>query len=546
MFKILLQKIRFKFRNLLAKKISIPSKFKNFEYRVPKYHDLLVSYLISNSDKEINYSKKIFGKKTNKFISSKDIFNDVDFKKHNKFIPAYFNKGDVKVPYEASRLQFFQKLDLLSILNKDHDLHENVDINEFPLIYWNSPMDVAIRNINLIFHRNFLEKNNLDSKILGNNKDLIDTYISQHYQFILENLENRGKVVGNHYLVELCSIILTLATFKFEDSEKDADYFLGELAEQLESQFYEDGTNFEGSSHYSAFVTEALLISKLAIECINPESPLLKTIEKVILSNKKLLSLLMIDDELSQIGDNDSGRIFYFYFDEDKPLKMVWLIDMINHFYKNKEIDSHLNEIQNFNYNVINLKNYPRVDHPKIKVFENDFSLYPFNDFGIFIWRNDEGTEHFSIRCGKLGQNGVGGHSHYDQLSIECFTNDKWIARDPGTGTYTDNINTRNKFRSMTYHWGPNVNLRFPKESEFDCFKLSHAGDGEVLNIDKYNFLGSAVFNGLEIIRKVTIENGTVSVSDFSKDIEMKPYNNWGESKNGAKLKFSEGYKRLT
>ena len=79
---------------------------------------------------------------------------------------------------------------------------------------------------------------------------------------------------------------MTLATFKFEDSEKDTNYFLGQLAEQLDSQFYEDGTNFEGSSHYSAFVTEALLISKLAIECINPESPLLKTIEKVILSNK--------------------------------------------------------------------------------------------------------------------------------------------------------------------------------------------------------------------------------------------------------------------
>ncbi|GIS45544.1 MAG: hypothetical protein Ct9H90mP17_3870 [Actinomycetota bacterium] len=42
-------------------------------------------------------------------------------------------------------------------------------------------MDVAIRNINLIFPRNFLENNDLDSKILGNNKDLIDTFISQHY-----------------------------------------------------------------------------------------------------------------------------------------------------------------------------------------------------------------------------------------------------------------------------------------------------------------------------------------------------------------------------
>ena len=33
--------------------------------------------------------------------------------------------------------------------------------------------------------------------------------------------------------------------------------------------------------------------------------------------------------ELSQIGDNDSGRLFYFAFDEDKPLKMQWLINLI-------------------------------------------------------------------------------------------------------------------------------------------------------------------------------------------------------------------------
>ena len=31
--------------------------------------------------------------------------------------------------------------------------------------------------------------------------------------------------------------------------------------------------------------------------------------------------------------------------------------------------------------------------------------------------------EYFSIRCGDIGQNGVGGHAHYDQLSIECFSN---------------------------------------------------------------------------------------------------------------------------
>ena len=44
-----------------------------------------------------------------------------------------------------------------------------------------------------------------------------------------------------------------------------------------------------------------------------------------------------------------------------------------------------------------------------------------------------------SIRCGPIGQNGFGGHAHYDQLSIECFTDNTWMARIR-TGTYTDDI----------------------------------------------------------------------------------------------------------
>ncbi len=109
MLKLFLQRIRFNLRNLFAKKIVVPTNFKSFEYTNPKYHQLLASYLLSNADDDIIYSKKIFGKETDDLVTSKDIFSENDFQSHNKFIPAYFNKGDVKVPYEASRLQFLQK-----------------------------------------------------------------------------------------------------------------------------------------------------------------------------------------------------------------------------------------------------------------------------------------------------------------------------------------------------------------------------------------------------------------------------------------------------
>ena len=42
------------------------------------------------------------------------------------------------------------------------------------------------------------------------------------------------------------------------------------------------------------------------------------------------------------------------------------------------------------------------------------------------------------------------------------------------------------------------------------------------------------------------IDKGIVTIEDYSKDIELKQYSSWGEDKNGVKVQFSEGYKRIS
>jgi len=531
-----LRRIKFNLIHLFGSDVNIPSEFKLFQRKETNYESFINQHLNYLSKKTVDLydDLKIFGKDLKEYELSKDIFSDFDFS-NKKLKPAFFNVADVKVPYEASRLQYLQKTN-----------SGNIDVNKFPLIYWNSPMDVAIRNINLIFHLLAIENDYAGTKILGNNKDLITTYISQHYEFINNNLENSGDVVGNHYLIELTSLLLTIATFSFDGDKEEYIFFHDELSKELDRQFYEDGTNFEGSTHYSAFVVEALILCKLAVEEIDKNSILLDRIEEIIKSNKFFLSSLVNKGELSQIGDNDSGRIFYHAFNEKKPLKMDWLFDLIDSLYPES---SEYRKIQDKFNNEINneaptLNKYKKVLHKPIKVFSSDYKAYSFKDFGIFVWRNED--QYFSVRCGPIGQNGVGGHSHYDQLAIECFTNDKWIARDPGTGTYTDNIEIRNKFRSLEYHWGPKAEIKFPNEDEFDCFRLNYMSDGEVLLFDKNNFLGYAEFNGKRIYRKIYINDGIVTIEDYSEDVDLEEYTTWGEEKEGIKVKFSEGYKRLS
>ena len=542
-----LRKFKYEINNLFKKPPLIPDNFDQGKWKdKSKVYDLLAT-IGKDLTQDLNLiDMKIFGESVNNnWIVGTDFFKSYDFS-NRKLKPAFFNIADVKVPYEASRLQHLQKQNLINSIEATKTLDSValvVEVDKFPLIYWNSPMDVAIRLINLIIHRQFLAHKSNRSIIFDDSEELLDAYISQNYQYVKDNLENEGKVVGNHYLIELSSMLFYLANYETKNSVADTKFVIEELKIEIARQFNDEGTNFEGSTHYSAFATEALILCKLSMQELNQSTDLLTSINRLILLNKKFLSLLINNDELSQIGDNDSGRIFYFAFEEEKPLKLSWLIKMIESFEINEKliISDHIFEVSE---EIPILKDYKHVKHPEIKVFSKDYEAYAYPEFGIFIWRNE--SEYLSIRCGPVGQNGVGGHSHYDQLSIECFTNNKWIARDPGTGTYTDDITIRNKFKSLEYHWGPNINIKFKKEDEFDCFKLNNMSDGNVLTFNKESFLGVAEFNGNKIYRKMELNDGVLSIEDFSKLQNLQKYDSWGEKTGGVKRQFSEGYKRFS
>ena len=542
-----LRKFKYEINNLFKKPPLIPDTFDQGKWKnKSKVYDLLAT-IGKDLTQDLNLiDMKIFGESVNNnWIVGTDFFKSYDFS-NRKLKPAFFNIADVKVPYEASRLQHLQKQNLINSIEATKTLDSEalvVEVDKFPLIYWNSPMDVAIRLINLIIHRQFLAHKSNRSIIFDDSEELLDAYISQNYQYVKDNLENEGKVVGNHYLIELSSMLFYLANYETKNSVADTKFVIEELKIEIARQFNDEGTNFEGSTHYSAFATEALILCKLSMQELNQSTDLLTSINRLILLNKKFLSLLINNDELSQIGDNDSGRIFYFAFEEEKPLKLSWLIKMIESLEINEKliISDHIFEVSE---EIPILKDYKHVKHPEIKVFSKDYEAYAYPEFGIFIWRNE--SEYLSIRCGPVGQNGVGGHSHYDQLSIECFTNNKWIARDPGTGTYTDDITIRNKFKSLEYHWGPNINIKFKKEDEFDCFKLNNMSDGNVLTFNKESFLGVAEFNGNKIYRKMELNDGVLSIEDFSKLQNLQQYDSWGEKTGGVKRQFSEGYKRFS
>ena len=81
LFKTLLRKIKYNLKYLFGAKISIPSEFKLFERRKTNYEIFINTHCNPTPKDEVNLndSLKIFGKVSNEYLLSKDIFSNYDF-----------------------------------------------------------------------------------------------------------------------------------------------------------------------------------------------------------------------------------------------------------------------------------------------------------------------------------------------------------------------------------------------------------------------------------------------------------------------------------
>ena len=120
-----------------------------------------------------------------------------------------------------------------------------------------------------------------------------------------------------------------------------------------------------------------------------------------------------------------------------------------------------------------------------------DLVLYAYPDFGVFVYRTKR--MFLAIRCGSIGQDGVGGHAHNDQLSIELNVDgEDWIA-DPGTYLYTPIPELRDEYRSVRAHFAPRMGGREPGRMDPGLFRLGDEAEGKCVYFHEDGFIGSAL-----------------------------------------------------
>jgi hypothetical protein len=176
---------------------------------------------------------------------------------------------------------------------------------------------------------------------------------------------------------------------------------------------------------------------------------------------------------------------------------------------------------------------------------QDKLALYSYPDFGLYIYRSRR--LYLAIRCGSIGQYGVGGHAHNDQLSIELSVDGKdWIA-DPGSYLYTPLPERRNEYRSARAHFGPRLASGEPWSLEAGLFQLQGKASADCLCFCAEGFVGRLTTPAGSITRSIQIVSDKIIVVDTTTRPNMLIAQEQPSLDNRRQPRFSDGYgKRLT
>lgn len=546
---------------------------------------------------------------TEKLISNADykpIDWHIDFKSGFRWdsrmwwrgIPHAHRPGvDIKVPWELARMQHLVSFALEACKIKEtdsvraHILQEEArnQILDFiahnaPLfgVNWRCAMDVAIRAANWVLAIDLFRSAGFEF-----DADFYSTFLASledHGRFVVRNFEKYPDFRANHYLANLCGLAFIAAALPKTNVNraKWLDVSGRELVSEIDFQFHDDGSNFEGSTSYHRLSAEMVVFT---IALLNGEQ--LRSGENFVLPLSCLRKIEKFDDFsiaitkpsgcVVQIGDSDSGRFFKLPIrfenanaqsgiPKENDLDHRDLANSVRALFNSStrglaaEMIHSLQGSRSLNVNSLalnsadpatsfapksNTENLLR-EFSKAKFRQEYFfsSIHPlqnlvkteFQDFGVTIFKNE--NTFLSFRCGALGQHGRAGHDHDDQLSIELEIDRRPVVSDPGTYLYTALKERRNEYRSVSAHFTPQFN-RETADLNAGLFYLRKVYPGERLLSTSHAVAGRCRRGEATVFRMILIEKFGVRVYDWCETEELVDL---GKIK---PLAYSLGYGRL-
>jgi Heparinase II/III-like protein/Heparinase II/III N-terminus len=379
----------------------------------------------------------------------------VDFKtgrrwplEHISRVPVVYADGsDIKVPWELSRCQHLPLLAAAYRITGDQRFLDEIGMQlttfseDNPVEFgpcWSCTMDVAIRSANWVATLALLPDADWTAGVLGT--------LLLHGRFIRSHLE-WSEVRGNHYLSDVVGLLPLAAVFPKEGWQAWA---AAELVAEMKHQVRADGCDHEMSTSYHRLVTELFDVGTEAARGLGANFPDWY-LERLELMHMFVRDYTRPDGLAPLIGDEDSGRFL--------PLGSYGA-DPRDHRH---------------------LLGEPAAFSARASV------AYPRG--GYYVMR--AGDLYAIVRCGDTGLDGLGGHSHNDQLSFELCAGDQPLVVDPGAFIYTADPAARNLLRSTAFHATLQVDGREQNELGTDyLFRLPDRTRAEALSFKGGAFEG--------------------------------------------------------
>lgn len=497
---------------------------------------------------------------------------------------------DIKCPWELGRLYHLPQLAALAVCEKDgqnriireyrDELLDFICMNPVgKTVQSSAPMDISVRIVNLTVSYDML--NQVDSAgILDDSfACMIEKYISDNLKYLMQNLEYFERGSSNHYLSNIAGMLYASAYLPSSDWT-DACLAFGtqELIEQVACQFHDEGSHFEGSTSYHRLSSEFVLYSTALLYGViqskkkkvftEYDSGLIRRLkpknrQKYDIESKSFFpewyierlynmgyftgAVMKQNNEVVQIGDNDSGRLIKLTplgsGDKDNPIDHSGMLasmgglfheSIFGQYVKKFPLEASLiralagnillsgkryvQEIHCERLQTYELSNYAYFEET-VLVKDNGtnllkgLSIVYFEKFGLLIFRSER--LFFSIVIDTTRYTNLIGHTHNDKLSVEVMVDGKYIARDPGGYVYTAAPDIRNLFRGTKAH-----NTIYIKELEQNVFNgvfgMRKQAKAYLLECTKEKIVARENYSGVDHIREILFSGSEIKVKDYA------------------------------
>lgn len=457
---------------------------------------------------------------------------------------------DIKNCWELGRLHHFPQMALAAknLQNKDEFIlefkNQSLDfIVSNPIgmgVQWVCTMDVGIRVSNwLVAFDLFKQQDN--KKLLDNEFTQVFTdYIQQHAKFIIENLEGKEGVAGNHYLFNLIGLLFaTNYLSEKEESLAWRTFTEEEIEKEFFKQFFADGGNFEGSTTYHCLSTEAMVYAT-ALMLRNDRKVSSEYIDLLSKSCQFVKDLSKPNGEMPQFGDNDSGRLFVFspFVNEKEKgaggLNYDFLLAGFSGLFgrvgdlsleagivQQLAKKSKLVPTSSGGRKSLSIKDTKhQLEHSKTTLIKFDKNIdienvnqFSYDEFGVYVFKSAKFYLAISAISNKKMHHSWG-HVHNDKLSFDLQVNKTDLVKDPGTFTYSAFPEKRMEYRGVNAHNGIVVS-GVEQNKAIGLFYLERESECSLLEKDDLSITLQVKYYGVEHVRKFEIFTNQLVITDY-------------------------------